>query len=349
MFRVFLSALILAGLVGCDGDSQQGEPAPRTQPATATGPVQTAAPVATKPGLQSPEQVIRILQERLRKLENVIVVYKTHVTYPPLRPGEQAITRPEGRHFSIIRLTGTRDWVKGFLRLGDRFRYESKTVAIEGDPRGPDWWPDTTTQITTYTPDVSEYLGLDRDNKPTRGVINPPRRLPSPEIEIALGLRAHGQTDVLTPEALAGMLLTLPDDDTAVLRVADNENFTHEWTYLRAHGYALGRYHRIPPPGKAVHQEAVMSDFRDAGGMIMPYAMTLASKTIRGGKVERVNIKTEATVVRYLIGSDKNTPDRYRLRWPAGTRLFDRRKPSSRPASRPATVPATRPATAPAT
>jgi len=361
-YKLIVPAIVLltAFAVGCSSESRQDAPAPQTEPAAATSPALPPGPPPAPPtapsapqlpdtGPQSPEKVIRILQDRLARLESVVVAYRTKVTYPPLAPGEKAISRPEGRNFSIVRLTGTRDWAKGFCRLGDLFRYESKTLAIEGDPRGPDWWPDTTTQITTYTPEVSEYLGLDKENKPTRGVINPARGLPHPEIEIALGLRAHGQTDVLTPDALAGMRYSMPDDQTFVLSVDDNEKSTHKWTYLRAHGYALGNYHRFPPPGRTVHHEAAMSDFRDAGGMIMPYAMTLASRTMRGDEVQRVNVQTDAAVTRYWIGDDENTPTRYRIRWPAGTRLFDKRKPAGKPATKPTSGPATQATTAPTT
>jgi hypothetical protein len=270
-------------------------------------------------------QVLATLQQRLARLDSVIVCYHTHVTYPPLRPGEQGITRPEGANYQFIRVTGTRDWKKLFMRLGDRYRYEDKITGVEGAVQGPDWWPDTDMQIRVYTPESTESLGFDREGQTTRGVVDEHRGLPQPEIEFALGLRGHEQTDVLQPDFLAGMRLDVPPTgDEVTLSTVDNEKCTHTWTFLLSEGFALKRYVRTSPPGSHVEYVATMGDFREVDGMIMPHSMVFTSTTVLGG-ADRVNYKVEATVDSYAIGSDRNTADLYAIRWPDGTRLYDRR------------------------
>jgi len=354
---VFLSVVLF--VLGCVGRPLQaddsasahgGAPAGRpVLPMDAAAPAETGATnrPETAPadplrgqGPQDPGEVIRALQARLaRLLSNVVVEYRTVVTYPSLEPGEKAITRPKGARFTIIRATGTRRWVKKYMRLAGRTRYENRITVIEGAAQGPEWRPEVEKQIFTYTPYLDEYLALDGNGKPVRGAIYDSRPLPPPEIEIALGLRAHGQRDVLSPKALAGMALSLPDNDRAVLRTSDNTNCIHEWTYLRSQGYALWRYRRIPPAGSHVHIQAVMSQFKKVDGMIMPYSMTLTSRTIMPNKA-RTNESIVATVTAYRIGRADNTPGLYRIKWPVGTRLFDKRESARRAATRPASGPA---------
>jgi len=374
---VVVSAVMLV-LSGCGGQapSSPAVPAGNTQPgaAPARGAAATAsvaAPVAPARGAaatvsvaapvaparstsrpsssaatkaaQDPQEVLRILQERLRRLDNVIVEYDAKVTYPKLLPGEAPMTRPQGANFTIIRVTGVRGYVKKYMRLGDRTRYEETITLIEGAAQGPDWRPETDTDITTYTPTQTEYLGLDKDGKPVRGTISDPRPLPNPEIEIALGLRCHGQTDVLTSQILAAMPMVLPDDDHVVIHANDNENYTHEWTFLRSAGYALERYHRIPPPDSAVHHEVVCGDFREVDGMIMPYSMTLTATTRLPNEV-RTNMTVEATIKAYQIGRPDNSPELYNIKWPNGTPLLNRLQSASQPASQAASAPTSSPA-----
>ena len=289
---------------------------------------------------QDPEKVIETLKDRLARLRNIIVDHEVKTTYPPLRPGEVATTRPKGARFTITRVTGMRVWKKRFMLLEGKSRYETRITIIEGAAQGADWRPETEAQIRTYYEEGAEYLGLDQEGKPLRAVLYGPRRLPPPEIEIGLALRSHGQTDRLHPQALEGMRLHLPDNHTAILRANDNEQYTHEWTFDRRHGYALARYQRIPPPGRMTHHEVVMGDFRDAAGMILPYSMVLTSKTVRAGGF-RTNLTSEVSVKSYRLNDPENTPSRYHIDFPNGTRIRDRREPATRP-------PATRPTTAPA-
>lgn len=325
--------LVICGALNVAPESCKGdvEAAPTSRP-------------ATQP--QDPREVLDAIKSRLARLSNVIVEYETKVTYPPLPPGKKAIVKRKG--YSIIVMTGSQQWHKKFMTLGKLSRYEEKITIIQGDARGPDWRPETESTVRTYGPKGSAYLGLDKNGKVARAVVYDPRPLPLPEIEIGLGLRAHGQTDRISTDAIDGMVLSLPSDDQAILRCKDNESFTHEWTFLRRHGYAMSRYHRKPPPGKAVHYEAIMRDFKDVDGMILPHSMTLTSKTIRPNQT-KVHVATEASVIGYRVGDPSNTPDGYRIKWPVGTALRDRREQATRSATTKATREAaqTLPATTP--
>jgi len=357
MRRLAVLLVAMVAVLGCADDAQQlaergGEPAGGGAGEVTAGPVEAPAtqprPAEAKARPQDARAVREILKSRLARLDSIIVDFNSKVTYPPLRPGEKAIVRPKGKNFRIIRVTGVREWQQRFMRLGRSSRYEKRLVAVEGAAQGPDWRPRTETEIRTFWPEGSEYLGLDKDDNPVRAAVYDPKRLPSPEIEIALGLRAHGQVDRLTEEAIDGMRLDLPDGDRAIMWCKDNEGFKHEWTFLRKYGYALGRYHRSPPASGHGYHIATMSDFRDADGMILPYAMAFVSKTVIG-ETTRVNMTTEIKVSRYEIGRADNTARRYRIAWPAKARVFDkRRRAKSRPATMPTTQPAARPAGKPA-
>jgi len=366
MKAVIVVTAFLVAVSGCSTESdsssqpadQDKASAPQTSaqasqanpPKGAQVPPAAQAESASRPSArQDPREVLRTLQQRLEKLSSVIVEYDTKVTYPPLRPGEQAIVRPEGKNFSIVRATGWRGWKHKFMLLDGLSRYEGRILDIEGAAQGPDWRPRTEFDVKTYLGDRGEYLGLAGDGKVQRATVHDLRALPGAEIEIALGLRAQGQTDRLFPEALAGMRLDLPDDERAVLSATDNTGSTHEWTFLRSQGYALKRYVLSPPESHRTVHEAVMDDFRDADGMIMPYSMVFASRTPSPGG-ERVNFKTEAKVTLYRISDPANTPEIYPIKWPKGARIWDRRKasqPRTKPTSRPATQPATSPTTQP--
>jgi len=355
---LLVMVVVLSFASGCaenasEATSGTGEPG-------ASEALKSKGPTGSQLAPQDPSEVIATLKNRLKRLRNVVVDYEVKTTYPPLRPGEVATTRPEGASFTITRVTGIRVWEKRFMLLDTSSRYDERITIVEGAAQGPDWRPETEVRKRTYRDDGGEYLGLGADDKPLRGVLYPARRLPAAEIEIALALRAHRQTDRLYPEALEGMGLHLPDSNTAVLRAKDNEQYTHEWTFDRRYGYALLRYHRIPPSGKWTHHEAVMSDFRDAGGLILPYSILLTSKTMRGG-TSRTNLSSQITVKSYRLDDPENTADRYRIDFPPGTAIRDRRPrppgpttvpasalaPVAAPATRPASVPTTAPAASP--
>ena len=59
-----------------------------------------------------------------------------------------------------------------------------------------------------------------------------------------------------------------------------------------------------------------------------------------------MHVTNDATVTKYLVNDEANTPDLYRIKFPKGSRIMDRRKKFRHPSSAPATKPA--PAAAPA-
>lgn len=271
---------------------------------------------------QQDESVLRdVLLGRFTKLQNLIVNYKVTTEFTPQITDEQAVTKL-GEKIIMVTKKGSLVATKEFSILEKRYLYDKHLESWDQKIKHPDLPKVNLTkrQLDVFNPKRTEHLRCFEKNKP-RGEIRNQRNLPEGDIDVALGLREFGQHELLTDVLINEMSISQPNSDQVILRDVDAKGVTHEWVFDLKLGYALTRYRRLVPPDKHVNIEYIMEDFKNIDGIFLPFKTRSRwkgrdNKTLRTDTIE---------IIEYKLNDPNNTPERYRIKWPEGTRIFDKR------------------------
>ncbi len=270
---------------------------------------------------QQDESVLRdVLLGRFTKLQNLIVNYKVTIEFTPQIINEEAVTKL-GEKIMVTK-KGSLVANKEFSILEKRYLYDKHLESWDQKIKHPDLPKVNLTkrQLDVFNPDRSEHLRGFEKGRP-RGEIRNQRNLPEGDIDVALGLREFGQHELLTDVLINEMSISQTNSDQLILRDVDAKGVTHEWVFDSKLGYALTRYRRIVPPNNHVNIEYVMEDFKNIDGIFMPFK----AKSVWKGRDKKTTRTDTIEVMEYKLNDPNNTPERYRIKWPEGARIFDKR------------------------
>ena len=276
---------------------------------------------------QEDEKIVReIVLARFKRLHNLILNYKvtTEFHLPPGFDPQNAIKRL-GSQVMIID-TGNRVETKEFSVLENRTLYDQHLDSWNRKIEHPDLdiVAFTERKVDAYNPDRTEHLHVTKGVRTPRGEIRNDRTLPRGDIDIALGLRRNHSPVLLTEELIKEMAIDQPNSDQVILRDVDAKGITHEWIFDRKLGYALTSYRTRIPPDNWIDVEFVMEEFKNVDGIFLPFRISGMDRTSSNGR-KRLVQEYDIQVAEYRLNDPTNTPERYRIKWPEGTRVYDMR------------------------
>ena len=139
------------------------------------------------------------------------------------------------------------------------------------------------------------------------------------EIQIGLGLKCADANSWLTASDLENAYIEAWADGYVSVSMKVRNNW-HFWTCDPNLGYALVLY-KI-----GVHNRWVLknSDFKNVDGFMLPMKMEHQVFHEEDGKLNVVDTK-RFTVHKYSLNHPENTPEKYRIAWPAEARIYDNR------------------------
>jgi hypothetical protein len=144
-------------------------------------------------------------------------------------------------------------------------------------------------------------------------------------MDLALGLKLYQEPGWLTPERLeAAEVVPGTDADETVLRIKTAGGTVHSLSFSKRLGYALTHYH-IEYPQPESFEDVVCSEFKEVGGLFLPFRY-VREGTYRdtGGRL-RHPIVTTLTVTKYDLSHGPDADDRFTFKWPRGSSVADRR------------------------
>jgi len=284
---------------------------------------------------QEDEEVVRdILIGRLQRLKNLIVEYQVTSEYhlPPNINIENAITKSGNK--TIVTVTGIRNDSKEFSILGDRVLYDQFTNSWDRKLENPDLDKISFSErtITAFNPDRVELFTKQNNYDAGRGTIRNEGQFPINDIEYALGLRTYMTTSFLTEDNINEMTIDILDDNQVVVTDLDSSKGKRdEWVFDKDHGYALTcyrRYEKIGDEKEKLGVEFKMTDFKNVDGIFLPFV-------VQGARYNYIDDQRspaqedDIKVAKYRLNDEENTPERYHINWPEGTRIGDARSQMS--------------------
>lgn len=278
-------------------------------------------------GAEDADVVRDVLIARLGKLSNLIANYDETIRYPPLLPGREPVTK-FGDGFVIIN-TGVQEYDHKFSYLEGRSRYDAHLLSHDrGDVKIDVPVSDTVLQIRTYSKDRAEMFNRTktRDSEITAGEIRNELALPKdPYLETALGMRIVGSGERLAAESISEMEVTFSDEVHVKLSPINEDRVRSELVLSPKLGYAPVSF----TIHSAVHGRIIlqmdMSEFKNVNGLMLPHKIDAQRYAYYKGKEKLKAIAKTITVREYRIDDPENTPDKYRIKWPDGTYIRDRR------------------------
>ncbi len=260
---------------------------------------------------------------RFAKLHNIIVRYTTtsHLKLPPGMRLEDAFVK-SGRGGYTVLDVGTRVEREEFSLLGNAIFYTRREMSFESpikDPAYPKAQPNNY-EMEVITPERDELLmALTRDGKREyQGQIRAKGEIPLSYVLVALGLGVDRSALLFTEEDIGKMKINRSRDGKILLQqLHSTAEITNEWTFDPNRGYAITAYRR-GYKGKFA-DTWTMEDFRETSGLLLPH------------RVHRIHTWEDGTkgpewivdVNEYRVADPTNTPQRYRMKWPEGTRVTD--------------------------
>ncbi len=264
-----------------------------------------------------------IVLARFERLQNLIADYEVTTRYAPTSAPTDPVQK-RGTGF-VVTNTGTRVTAKQFSVLQDRCMYRANDISWDRGFEHPYLAKIGSLYQSVYvrTSDrVETFSGNDRGPKHNQGSIRQTAPLPKfGGFELCLGLRMWDAPDPLTVKDVEGMALAKTEEGAISLRGLNHNDWANEWVFDPQLGYALVRYRAYLPKSNTVFTEYVMEDFRPVDGLMLPFR-------VHGvwGLDPNNPRRTETFVVKaYRLNDPNNTPDRYHIDWPEGTRVYDAR------------------------
>ncbi len=261
---------------------------------------------------------------RFERLHNLVVDYEVTTRYTPAIPPEAVVYRNPSGGLNIMN-TGTRITRKQFSVLEGRYLYVANDESWDREVQHPDL-----PEVTPMKKDIyvrasdrcEQFRGDDRGTFTYMGEISDRAPLPGfGELELSLGLRQWWAPDPLTETEIEAMSPTKTDDGKVSLRGLNHEGKADEWLLDPDLGYAPVCYRVYGTEGNEVTIEYRMEDFRPVDGLMLPFEV---HGTWRAGPNTVIETTTVA-VTAYRFNDPNNTPERYHIDWPEGTRIWDRR------------------------
>ena len=280
-------------------------------------------------GADDPAIVQEVLAARLESLQNLTVKYSyTHKNSLPSGLRERMLQKSEktaviGRGGFLA--TGINTSQKEFSFLEGRARYDSwlKERRLDREPPVP--LRDNEFEVVSCPGDRVERLWRLEGSKVHSGSISHPKTsITYNDIELGLGMKSWRQDNWLTPADLRVMAVSLPDDDLAILRRVDDKGRTDEWTFDRRLGYALTSYRRLFPPENLPNFEVTAEKFKNVNGLMLPF-LVVSRMHYRENGQSQVTDEVRIEVHEYRLNDANNVPERYHIKWPDNTILFDER------------------------
>ncbi len=115
------------------------------------------------------------------------------------------------------------------------------------------------------------------------------------------------------------MTLAKTDEGKISLRGPNHEGWPNEWLFDPELGYAPVRYRVYKRESNEVSIEYTIEDFRPVDGLMLPFRVCGV-----WGMDPNDRSRTETVVVTaYRLDDPTNTPERYHIDWPEGTRVKD--------------------------
>jgi len=273
--------------------------------------------------VDEPDVIKTAVSDRLHALQDMIVAYDVNTTYTPLASEVQIVENlnrektGSSRKISIWvgseRGSKTVSFLGGKAKFGARFTERSFKENMRGLP---------TSEVQAFSGKTAEILYGFKDDSVFKGVIKDTKiRWPEPEVEIGLGLRGFGQGSWADSNTVKGMSVGTGDDGSAIVGYVDRKGVKHEWSCDPKLRYAPVSYRRWAREGQLNH-EMRMEDFEEIDGVMLPNKMNL--RTINWeNDTKHVVIEAKIEVIEYRLNDPENTPERYKIKWPLGTRIRD--------------------------
>lgn len=266
----------------------------------------------------SPTEAARMaVLARLEALRAIEVDYEVEESFTPerIRPLQNSLRGPVKLKVGTERSTDRFCFLDGMARWVIRRSKET----IEADRRN-NIIP-VVQIVQTYSRGTFERLNVRVDK--ALGAIEEHSQPPAfPAVDVGLGLRDGENGNWLSAAALEAMEASHDPAGRFVLRREIAGGQILEWVFDPAHAYALVSHRRViigPPQIIAIDFSA--SEFRHVDGIPMPFLIVRRNLYRNGEEVARWS----ARIKRYVLNGSGNTPDLYRLRWPQGVKLMDRR------------------------
>jgi hypothetical protein len=289
-------------------------------------------------GSTDSKAIMDILESRLEKLNNLEIKYEESMDVtPPITKGllnvlSAARSRSNGGNIFIT--TGTQIHSKEFSYLDGLSLYKkdflnftpnleldnalsnSDTSALSND----------ISETIAYLNDRIESLSTIRQRNSGKirnsGTIENKKSLPESTIEFALAMRITGIDEMLSSESLKKMNLTLLNDGNVKLtKIVDN--YIIEFIFSQKLGYAPTSHIVYYPNGQIIKQMD-MSDFKNVDGLMLPNKIQCRHFFYEEGQQFQTRVEN-ISVRDYALNDPNNVPEKYHIKWPENTDVYDAR------------------------
>ncbi|HEX2974135.1 MAG TPA: hypothetical protein VHP11_17510 [Tepidisphaeraceae bacterium] len=181
--------------------------------------------------------------------------------------------------------------------------------------------------VKAYAYDRAESLVVHSQTKHAAGRISNTERLPSDyPIDIALGLRCFGEQAWFDPSRLTAAECTITDGGRVLMRISDGfrPGVSHQWEVDPKAQDAIVGYQRIEANGSVLF-DMKCSEFRSYGDRALPQVIEARFMAPAGKDATVVRRTAKVTVTEYSLESADNTPERYHISYPSGSRIEESR------------------------
>ena len=291
-------------------------------------------------GASDSEVIIDILSARLNKFSNLIVKYEKSIEDTPsiaaiseikkiLEENKTEEMKGMTGHFA----TGTQTYSKEISYLNDMSLYKQDFLKFEPNIELDKLLSNDTSsrsidnsEISLYLNDRYERLRTIRHSSGTlnNGAIENQHPFPQSDIEAALGIQIPGNDKRLKPEDLHNMDITFIDNGNVKLTYKKNSGYSYEYVFSKELGYApilcISRNKT-----NQIRVQINMSEFKNVDGLMLPYKIERKSISYEDNGEKHQTQAVSITVSSYSLDDLNNIPDKYKIKWPDNTRVFDAR------------------------
>ena len=273
--------------------------------------------------------VIReILEARMRRFENLIVEYSEWTDHSPsgVPPISEVVFKTKtGR---MVMTTGTEEMNKEFSCLKDMSRYDFQLKSRDRKLDREVYVPEHARELRAFTIERVELLleqkGADGSIK-RKGEIRDRRPVPDSALEAGLAMRLFTSEDRLNSTTLANMKMDVQEDGNILMHMRDQENLPHEFVLSKDLDYAPVAYRMRTCDTNKVFFEIKMEEFKNVDGMMLPHKMELERCIYTKAGAKQLVQAKKIVVQEFRFNDPNNVPQRYRIKWPEGTYVYDER------------------------
>ncbi len=266
------------------------------------------------------------LNARLLRLQNLMAECTVDKTSKP-NPAFAANASVELKNGESIHwITGRQSKFERFscLKGSARFEFDSTSKTPGNLPGAYD--PLSSVQI--FSPERYEQLMIATKDAKPMGMVKNTNALPMDSlVDLGVGLRMDGDTGWITPDHIANMKFSFPDDDQAVaeLPLTNSKKGIALMTFSRKLGYALVSY-KICGSDTPDRPAFVLTNdkFENVSGVMLPMRITESHSIWPDGKEAELT-SAICDVKSYKIDDPSNIASMYTMVWPLGATVVDDR------------------------